>query len=312
MITRLAYSLDWRAALMHLLRLPDATSALRTWVLTTQVDETPIKQLELADGFFVRLGACTSRDEAERLLHQDLGPKYLPTPQPVNVFGVLHQPPPIPVDTIFASLRTAAMEACNTLSTRYLPTFVGTHACFRLLEERTAANATNAASLLWDPHAKYNARVRGWLQEVASLGLGLSAMFTISDVTYDESQPLVFVNAALCTAVGAQPRQLLGRHLCDVLAGPKSDENAHQTLRQAMRHGKDCLVGIVSYRRGGGAEFSSLLATRNFSTAGGTVKRGCRFCVSLQVEIDAGRPVRQLVQKLAKLMTLMPFSTVPP
>lgn len=192
-------------------------------------------------------------------------------------------------------------------------------------------------------------------------------MFTISDVSMRSAQPLVFVNAALCSAIGAQPRearalrlsnlrnashtrarthslqgaptqlqappladvgghslpsfatrdivcppasrvwQLLGQQLLDVLRAPNAKQDTeHETLYHALVHCKDCLARIESVRRSGEA-FTSLCALRHFVDA----HQAPRFALSLHVELKPGQPVKQLVEKMAKLMKLMPYGQVP-
>ena len=96
-----------------------------------------------------------------------------------------------------------------------------------------------------------------------------------------------------------------GRELVDVLRGPSTHPQSAETLSQALRHGTSCLVQLSSRRRSG-EEFASLVAVRPFADA----QRHPRFAIALLLEVPAGRPLRELVEKLTKLMKLMPFGPV--
>ena len=108
-------------ALRHLLRLEEARAALKQWLLVTETSQRRVELLALAVGFGYQLAACKTRDEAAKLLLEELGPRHLGAQMPSNVEGA------------FAMLRARAEEACAELASECLPKF-------------TESNSTNTHS----------------------------------------------------------------------------------------------------------------------------------------------------------------------
>ena len=179
-----------------------------------------------------------------------------------------------------------------------------------MLESRNAQNLTDAARLIWDPNGSYSPSMRGWLREVGALGLATSTLFAVHD-TSDRggARPMVMVNPGICTSLGYQPRELLGQQLCQVFygtGGVAGSEQALQTLHAGMVSGNNCLVKLKAMRKSQDV-FSSICVLRHFFDE----KSAPRFAITLQVELPDGQPVKQLVERLTKLMKLMPFGLVP-
>lgn len=317
MVTRLVFSLDWRAALEHMLRQPLAVVALRKWLLTVEEDETCVQQLDLAQDISAKLGQCASESEVAWHIREELGPKYL------DVLCVSKDGRPsgaaqeamegavtklATVDEALETLRTMASRACADLSSRYLPRFVSSKACSRWLKQGLSTNEAVVESLLWDPQGQYNARTRTWLRSVGKLTLGLSAMVAVADTSVDK-QPVVLVNTALCAAFGCEPQQLLGQPLRDSITGTRPGLDAilaKEAKADTMGSGTDNIDRLTCYHPSG-KTFSTLCVLRHFLGAQG---KAARFALSLQIKVQPGQPVTELVQKLVTLMKLLPLADV--
>ena len=280
-----------------LLRLDDARTALRTWLLKTHTSDEPVRMLDVSHAFFIQLFTCTSKIEASQFVLTELGPRFLGDAMPATD------------DETFHALRAKAEAAAAELSLQCLPKFVHSKASFKLIEGRAAINAVSATTLVWDPLGVYSPSVRGWLSEVGALGLGLSCMCCIMDTSDEVSQPIVFVNEAFCAATGQSLPKTLGRPVLDVLrAATHSEDQATTTFTAAMVGCKDALV-MLSGQRKTGERFKSLAGLRSYTDD----EQARRFCVSLLIEIPSGddKQVRKKASQMTQILKLLPFGHVP-
>ena len=124
------------------------------------------------------------------------------------------------------------------------------------------------------------------VRDRAVLATGLS--FTVADARLPD-QPLIWVNPAFTAATGYSYEESVGKN-CRFLQGPRTDPQAHLTLRAAINAGEDVVLTLLNYRKDG-TPFWNSLAMNPIRDAAGELTHyvGIQTDVTEQRQVEAER-----------------------
>ena len=98
--------------------------------------------------------------------------------------------------------------------------------------------------------------------------IGHSPIATVVSNPRRPDNPLEVANDAFCALTGYGEAEIVGRN-CRFLAGQRSDPNATEAMRGAIRLARPALVEIVNYRKDGSAFRNGVMITPLFGEDGG-------------------------------------------
>ena len=322
LVMRRLFSLDWRAALELLVQREAAVDGMLHFVQRNDTPERWRALIELA-ACFTRAGAQKAADgesrapapSAEGALRE-----LLPMLEAAGVYAPQggasrgDGKEPASAQELLLQLRATAQGALDELATHVLPKMIRSAACYPMLESLISGEALSleeqrawfweGAARLWDGvvdggRLTAHNSAPNWLLEVATLGMQLPCLCSISDLSADDN-PLIFVNDAFVATTGYTRSKALGRN-CRFLQGSATEAQPADLLHQSLDSRSPCVVQLTSYRADGSA-FPMLLAMRPLVSACRTYS----FCVAFHREITPNQPARQLGMRLAHLLSLLP------
>jgi len=89
---------------------------------------------------------------------------------------------------------------------------------------------------------------------------------TISDPSLPDN-PVIYANAGFERLTGYSVDEVIGRN-CRFLQGPETDAAALESIRAAVRHGRECTVQLLNYRKDGSTFWNRLSITPVRDSAG--------------------------------------------